>query len=396
MVRYTKGDNYMYLQELNGILPAQKIKIKYDCDGGFERCGKEWELKLKDAQKNFGKNNGKHMCRKCTLRHKNPMYDKKNVEKVKKTNLEKYGIELPLNSKKHIEARKEQFKDPEFKEKWLEKHRQTSLEKYGVEHHMKSDVSKKNQKKSMREKYGVDHPYQSTEIMAKMRAKNKEKYGVENVASLPEVQIKMAQTRLEKYGVEHYNQLPEMREYLRENCTEWLAESYKNPWAKGITRPEEWNQKQRETVAKRIVEGKWPGGFISNCRGRYKAIKCRKKNPRFLSSLELQMHFFLDNHPDVIWYDYECLVIPYLDKEGKKHLYFPDFVVKYKKDPIEHIIETKTWKDKDSITVQLKHDAAIDYATERNMTYTILFDEDIQELGLNLEVIKQLAVVELY
>ena len=50
----------MYLKDIEGILPGQKIKIKYDCDGGNERCGKEWELMLKVAQKNFEKNDGRH------------------------------------------------------------------------------------------------------------------------------------------------------------------------------------------------------------------------------------------------------------------------------------------------------------------------------------------------
>lgn len=387
----------MYLQQINGILQSHEVKIKYDCAGGFEKCGQEVMLKLKYAEKNYKDNGGKHICRQCQLKTKNPMKKKEIQEKVKKTCLEKYGTELPLNSEVNIQKRREQFDDKQFKEQWSQKRKETSLKKYGVEHHMKSDISKENQKKSMREKYGVDHPFQSPEIMAKMKANNLVKYGVENVAQLPEVQIKMAKATLEKYGVEHYNQLPKMKEYLRQNCPQWLKENWENGGPmKGITRPEEWNEKQRKTVSERIKSGNWAGGFVSNCRGRYPAKKCKKENPRFLSSLELKLHYFLDHNPEVEWYDYESLAIPYFDQGGKNHLYFPDFQVKFKNDIREHILETKTWKEKDSINVQLKQNAGIDYANQNNMTYTMLYDEDVEVLGIDLELVKTTPGLILY
>jgi len=114
-----------------------------------------------------------------------------------------------------------------------------------------------------------------------------------------------------------------------------------------------------------------------------------------LSSLELKTHYFLDNNQNVEWYDYECLAIPYEKAEGTKHLYFPDFLVKFTNDSLEHIIETKTWKEKDSINVKAKQDAALVYATNNNMTYTIMFDEDVEEFGLDLEVLKKLPQVTL-
>ena len=47
----------MYLQEIVGILQSYEVKIKYDCDGEFENCGKEKMLKLRYADKNFKDNN---------------------------------------------------------------------------------------------------------------------------------------------------------------------------------------------------------------------------------------------------------------------------------------------------------------------------------------------------
>lgn len=370
-----------------------KQMVFIECD----ICGKTKKTSYGAAKQNVERNNGQYITNWGLLFINNPAKQDAVKEKMKKTCLEKYGSTTAMNSKENIEKRKEKFKDQDFVQQRSAKTRQTMQSKYGAEHVMHLDEFKDKQKATMQEKYGVDHPYQSPEIMAKMKANNKAKYGVENVASLPEVQLKMAQTTLAKYGVEHYNQLPEMKDYLRENCREWLAEAWENPWAKGITRPEEWNQKQRETVKNLIQSGNWAGGFKSNCRGRYTiAKKCKKTNPRFLSSLELQMHFYLNCNENVEWYDYECLAIPYQKEDGSNHLYFPDFLIKYQGDTRLHILETKTWKEKDSISVQLKQNAGIDYADQNDMTYTILFDEDVLKLGIDLEKLKLMPGIELY
>ena len=374
----------MYLESIpENVKTTTVLKIKYDCHD------EERTMKWCDANENFQKNNGKHICRKCWLKSDaNPSKNKKIRDKIKKTNLDRYGVENPLNTPKKIAERAKKFEDKEFKQSWVEKHRKTSLEKYGVDHPMKTEEVQAIQKQAMQEKYGVDHPYQSPEIMAKMKANNLKKYGVENVAALPEVQLKMAKTTLEKYGVEHYNQLPEMKDYLREHCKEWLADSYNDPWAKGITRPEEWNKKARETIATRILSGKWNGGFKSNCRGRFPSPKCKKQNPRFLSSLELIFHYYLTFNTTVEWYDYECLSIPYKKEDMSDHLYFPDFLVKFINDDCLYIFEIKAWQEKDSINVKLKQSAAEIYANKNNMKYCILFDEDINKLGIKLETIR--------
>ena len=319
----------MYLQEIpKGILPGQRVKIKYDCNGGFKMCGKESTPLYKVAKKNADAHGGKHICRSCQMRANNPAKRKEVQEKIKKTCLERYGAETAMNTEENIEKRRKLFEDPVFKAEWLEKHRQTSLERYGVEHPMQTEGAKENQKATMQEKYGVDHPYQSPEIMAKMRAKNKKKYGVENVASLPEVQIKMAQTTLERHGVEHYNQLPEMQEYLREHCREWLVESWANPWAKGITRPEEWNRKQSETMTKKILNGEFnPEDKRFYCTGYYLSPKCKKHKAFFRSSLELMMHYLLDIAQDVLWYENEPFAILYEPSPGITRNYIPDFFV---------------------------------------------------------------------
>lgn len=376
----------MYLEEIQeNVKTTTIVKIKYDCHE------EERLMKWSDANKNFQKNNGKHICRKCWLKSDdNPAKNKEIMDKIKKTNMEKYGNAMPMNSQENIEKKRQQFKDESFKEKVLEKRRKTSRKKYGVDHAAQSKEVREKQKKSMNEKYGVDHPYQSKEIMDKMKESNMEKYGVENVGMLSEVQEKMKETRKEKYGVEHYNQLPEMREWMSENCKNWLQESWDNPWAKGITRPKEWNDKQRKTIKKSIINGTWNGGFKFNLKGRFPATRCKKKNPRFLSSLELKLHFYLNNAPIVEWYDYESFSIPYLWPDGSNHLYFPDFLVKYNNDDCLHVLESKTWRDKDNWKVKAKEEAGHDYCNKKGWCYHVLFDDDVDELTkIDIEIVKK-------
>jgi hypothetical protein len=375
----------MYLQEILGILQSHEVKIKYDCDGGFENCSQERMLKLRYAEKNFNDNGGKHICRKCQLKAKNPMKKQEIKDKVKKTCEEKYGG-MPMNSQEQIKKRKEKFQDENYKKQWVEKHRSTSLEKYGVEHPMHLESTKIKQKQTMQEKYGVDHPYQSPEIMEKMKQKNLEKYGVENVAQLPEVQIKMAQTTLEKYGVEHYNELPEMREYLRQNCPQWLSESWANGGPmKGIIRPEEWNQKARDTVLAAIQNGTWKGGGKHSLRGRIDVKKCRKANPWFRSSYELKAHLWLENSQDVKSYDYEPFKINYVGTDGHSRYYFPDFLVFWidaNRKPT--LIEVKNSYMLDAEINLSKNKSAIKYAKENGFDFEVWDDDKIYSLNINL------------
>lgn len=366
----------MYLEKIENVKSTTPIKIKYDC------CNKEHILKFKDADKNFNKNAGKHVCRTCWLKTSNPAKSEVSKAKQKATVQTRYGG-MVMNSPENIEKRREKFKDPLFKQQWLKKHKLTSLKKYGVDHPMKTEEVQEIQKQSMQEKYGVDHPYQSPEIMAKMKANNLKKYGVENVAALPETQLKMAKTTLEKYGVEHYNQLPEMKEYLAKNCKEWLAESYANPWAKGITRPEEWNKKQSETMTALITSGEILVGDRMSLKGWYNSKKCKKNSPLFRSSYELITHIHLDENEIVEFYDYEPFSLPFIDAEGKQRHYCPDFIVKYKNSSVLHVIEVKSIYRSTAQATISKCNSATTFCSENGMQFELWLEPKIKSLGIN-------------
>jgi len=73
--------------------------------------------------------------------------------------------------------------------------------------------------------------------------------------------------------------------------------------------------------------------------GKYYQGKYKPKNPKkyigdptniiYRSSWELKLMRFLDEHPDVVEWGSEVLVIPYRSPiDGKMHRYFTDFIVK--------------------------------------------------------------------
>ena len=161
-------------------LPDQSTqKIDAICDIG----GEEVRIEYRAYVKNIKKNNGVFECRDCFRKDKEKQ--SQIYEKVRKTNIEKYGIEHP--------AQLEEFK---------EKGKQTSKERYGVDYPSQSKEIKNKIKGTLKENWGVEVPLQNSTILSKMQQTNLEKYGVDNVAKDKEVIDKIKQTNLEKYGVE--------------------------------------------------------------------------------------------------------------------------------------------------------------------------------------------------
>lgn len=312
----------MYIEQLPEILGTTAIvKIVYDC------CDKPHELKWKDANKNYQKNGGKHICRQCSLKTNNPASRPEVREKMKATCMEKYGATCAMNTEAKIAERvKSMFGSEDRVQEIVAKRKKTSLEKYGTESPMQNAEVKAKQHAIMVKKYGVDVPLKNPDILAKMRKTVEDRYGVGNVAEVPEIRLKGTQTMVERYGVEHYNQLPEMRDYLRNHCREWLKKSWDNPWAKGTTRPQQWNEKQSESMSGKIVDGEYYGGGL--IRGHYKGKKSRKATPFFRSRLELFVLHHLENDDNVEWYDVEPFSATYTGQDGKNHRYIPDFAVK--------------------------------------------------------------------
>ncbi len=110
----------------------------------------------------------------------NPHASKEALEKKKKTNLERYGVDSILCKN-------------EIKQKGM-------LKKYGVAHPQQVNQVREKTKNTFRERYGSDYYLQTDEFKEVAARTNLEKYGARNVFELKEFQEVAAKKREEKYG----------------------------------------------------------------------------------------------------------------------------------------------------------------------------------------------------
>jgi len=122
-------------------------------------------------------------------------------------------------------------------------------------------------------------------------------------------------------------------------------------------------------------------------------------NVTYRSLWELKLMRYLDDHPDIIQWSSEEIIIPYKSPiDGKFHRYFPDFVVRKrdKNGKISTIIievkpdkqtrqpEVKFKKNKQYINEvmtwgvnQAKWKAAIEYCKDKNWTFTLMTEKHL-------------------
>lgn len=153
-------------------------------------------------------------------------WKKESSEKRKKTNLEKYGSEVPLQN--------EEIKN---------KAKQTNLEKYGTEWGLSNkDIINKREETNIK-KYGVKNPMQNKEIYEKTKQTNLERYGVENLTQNKEIKEKVKNTMIKRYGTEYALQNEELKNKQKETNLERYG--VKNPLQNAEIR-----DKQEKTVIK--------------------------------------------------------------------------------------------------------------------------------------------------
>jgi hypothetical protein len=143
---------------------------------------------------------------------------------------------------------------------------------------------------------------------------------------------------------------------------------------------------------------------MKNYKGYFKPKNPSKYNGNpsnivYRSSWELKLMIFLDNHPDIIQWSSEEIIIPYISPiDGKKHRYFPDFkITKINKEgkketsiievkpaaqtkPPErqnkvtkrYITEVKTWGINEA-----KWKAAEEYCKDRGWTFHIFTEKEL-------------------
>ena len=103
--------------------------------------------------------------------------------------------------------------------------------------------------------------------------------------------------------------------------------------------------------------------------------ECPAKSPynfeRFDSDLERKMMARLEADSEVIkWQKWHGISIPWIDTQGRKCNYRPDFLVEYA-DGRKKLVEVKNPAMMDSPSVLRKQNAAREWCRKRNMEYEI-------------------------
>lgn len=164
------------------------------------------------------KNKYRVFCRKCVVN--SPQLK----EKRKQTSIKNYGVPYPSQHKTEKERRTKSWKNKSKQEirDISNKRRNTNLEKYGVENPQQSkDIQKKTQETNLK-KYGFISTLQNKEIQEKTRQTNLKKYGVEHTSQNKEIYDKKRKTWEEKYGVDH----PWKDAEIRNNINKTFHENY--------------------------------------------------------------------------------------------------------------------------------------------------------------------------
>lgn len=182
---YDINNNGYYTINISDLNKNSHTLVEVSCD----TCHENKLIKYCDYNKVTKNNTEKYYCIKC-----------KN-EKIKITNLQKYGVENVFQvddiKTKIIETNISKYgvdypiKLDEFKGK----SKQTSLYKYGTEHPLQSDIILDKQKKTNIKKYGHECSLLNDDIIEKIKISNLKKYNTTNISSIDEIKIKKEKTR---------------------------------------------------------------------------------------------------------------------------------------------------------------------------------------------------------
>jgi hypothetical protein len=194
-----KGYNVKVGEEIiintNDLTKSSMYKVRVKCDV----CGLEKELIYNKYLKNIEKYDLYTCSNKCAH------------IKNKKTKLEKYGVENYYNSEKSKETWLKNygvdnpFKSIEIKEKI----KKSNLKKYGFESANSSEIVKNNKKISSIKKYNVDNYFKTDEYKEKMiKYYNDPEYQKNR-------QKTFSNTCLMRYGVQHTSKIEEVKNRIK-------------------------------------------------------------------------------------------------------------------------------------------------------------------------------------
>jgi len=369
-----------------------KLSIQ-DCQNTFEKPfrvlvrGKNFGCKAHSkiiGQQKLKKTNMEKYGVGCSLQNESVK------QKIKKTNVERYGVQYPSQNKEIRQKMKEKCMEnhgveyPSQNKEVRQKIKKTNTEKYGFSNPFQNEEIKQKIKKTNTEKYGAPYPSQNKKVRQKMRETNVERYGFEHVLQNEKIKEKIKETCYKHYGVKYPMQSEEIKEKFKQTCL--LKYAAENPFQneeikqkikksniekRGVEYPiqsEEVRQKIKKTNMGRYgVEYVMQNSEISE-KQRQSAYKIKIYTSPSGKKIQYQgyEHFALKelieneniDEDDIVTSRAEVPIIWYKDENGKKHRYFTDILIKSQNRCIE-VKSTWTFK-KDIDFVFLKQKATID------------------------------------
>ena len=167
---------------------TKDIKIK----SNLEKYGVEHTSQLKEVTDKRTKSRADHVDKiqqhvRESLYKKYGAYDVMHIphilQKIKDTNLKKYGVEFPLQQLKKENS------------EIYQKISQTCINKFGVDSPLKNKEVREKIKQTNIQKYGVDYLFKSNIIKEKIKQTNIQKYGVDNPLKNKEIWKKSQDNR---------------------------------------------------------------------------------------------------------------------------------------------------------------------------------------------------------
>lgn len=193
---YREGDDLSHLDK--------SIKVEFECSS----CHKVASKKVLSLFNNF-------LCRSCIAKNARASVDtskidyKKRAETARKTSLEKYGVENPMQLQSvrdriHKNNIEKYGCHPSQLQEVKDRQAQTNTERYGTKAASQNESVKSKYRQSCELKYGtgITNSFQADSVKQKIKDTLLDKYGVDNIQKLDSTVRKTKATCLERYGVE--------------------------------------------------------------------------------------------------------------------------------------------------------------------------------------------------
>ena len=182
-------------------------------------CGKEHKIR-----KGFFNKSGSACHKECKIKEQSqlsPFKDPKKREYALSKIEEKYGSKYASQNKDVAKK----ISDVKKSKAHQERVKKTVLEKHGVENVFQSEEIKEKIKQTNIEKYGTEYPMQNEDIQAKLRKASRKKYGTENPRQSAKVDEKIRNTNLRRYNHENPMQNDAIKQKSMENFQEAIKDN---------------------------------------------------------------------------------------------------------------------------------------------------------------------------